>query len=315
MTRTISATGYEYFTNEDGSAMAVNLKTGEVTEARQAILPVGSWIMTPEDIAAHNKRKRQQREFFLQKQTAGQLGTFCFLAINNGFHGLHPSTAARLIYLSTFLRYGTDSLYITKRTPMKIADLQKVTGLSNATIRRFLDEVCPSYLTIDDCGDMHINTSVFRRGTLPKKDGLGAYQKVYIEAVRNLYRATPISNHKQLGYIFLMLPYINIQYNVLCKNPYEPDIASIEPLTVREFCELIGHSYSTVARLREAYSRIRFAVNGQQELFCAFVYDGNSLDDARIFVNPHIFYSGTDPERVEVLGHFCKSHSKACLQF
>ena len=168
-------------------------------------------------------------------------------------------------------------------------------------------EHCPSYLTIDDGGDLHINTSVFRRGTLPKKDGLGAYQKIYIEAVRNLYRATPVSNHKQLGYIFLMLPYINIQYNVLCKNPYESDIAEIEPLTVREFCELIGHSYSTVARLREAYSRIRFEIDGQQELFCAFVYDGSSLDDARIFVNPHVFYSGTDPERVEVLGHFCKS--------
>ena len=27
MTHTISATGYEYFTNEDGSTMAVNLKT------------------------------------------------------------------------------------------------------------------------------------------------------------------------------------------------------------------------------------------------------------------------------------------------
>lgn len=306
MTHTILVSGYEYFTNEDGNTMAVNLKTGEVTEARQAILPARSWIMTPEDIAAHNERKHQQREFFLQKQSAGQLGTFCFLAVNNGFCGLHPSTAARLIYLSTFLRYGTDCLYITKRTPMKVTDLQKVMGLSNPTIRRFLVEVCSSYLTVDHDGDLHINTSVFRRGALPKKDGLGAYQKVYIEAVRNLYRATPISNHKQLGYIFLMLPYINIQYNVLCKNPYEPDIANIEPLTVREFCELIGHSYSTVARLREAYSKIRFTVNGQQELFCAFVSDGSNLDDSRIFVNPHVFYSGTDPERVEVLGHFCK---------
>ena len=307
MTHTISAGGYEYFANEDGNIMAVNSKTGEVTEARQAILPVGSWIMTPEDIAAHNERKRQQRKFYMQKQVTGQLGSFCFLAINNGFHGLHPYTAARLIYLSTFLRYGTDSLYITKRTPMKVADLQKVTGLSAPTVRRFLEEVCPSYLTADEGGNLYINISVFRRGALPKKDGHSAYQKVYIEAVRNLYRATPISNHKQLGYIFLMLPYINIQYNMLCKNPYEPDIAYVEPLTVREFCELIGHSYSTVARLRETYSRIHFVVNGQQELFCAFVSDGNNLDDARIFVNPHIFYSGTDPERVEVLGHFCKT--------
>lgn len=292
--------------NEDGSAYAVNLKTGEVTDAIHALIPPGSAIITPEDFAAYNKRKRQQREFFLQKQVMGQLGKFCFLAINSSLNCLPPATAARLIYLSSYLRYGTDSLYVTQRTPMKVSDLQKVMGLSNSTIYRFLEEVCPSFLSADDNGDLHINTSVFRRGALPKKDGLGAFQKVYIEAVRNLYRATPISNHKQLGYIFLMLPYINIQYNVLCKNPYETDIAHVEPLTVREFCNLIGHSYSTVARLREAYSRIRFMVNGQQELFCAFVSDGSSLDDARIFVNPHVFYSGTDPERVEVLGHFCK---------
>ena len=304
---TIFAHGYEYREKEDGSFYAVNLTTGEVTDAVHALIPPGSAIITPEDFAANIERKRQQREFFLHKQIMGQLGKFCFLAINSSLNCLPPATAARLIYLSSYLRYGTDCLYITQRTPMKVSDLQKVMGLSNATIRRFLEEVCPSYLSADHDGDLHINTSVFRRGALPKKDGLGAFQKVYIEAIRNLYRATPISNHKQLGYIFLMLPYINIQYNVLCKNPYETDILHVEPLTVREFCELIGHSYSTVARLREAYSRIRFTVNGQQELFCAFVSDGNSLDDARIFVNPHVFYSGTDPERVEVLGHFCKT--------
>ena len=292
--------------NEDGSAYAVNLKTGEVTDAIHALIPPGSAIITPEDFAANHERKRQQREFFLQKQAKAQLGKFCFLAINSGLNCLPPATAARLIYLSSYLRYGTDCLYVTQRTPMKVADLQKVMGLSTATVCRFLKEVCPSYLSADENGDLHINTSVFRRGALPKKDGLGAFQKVYIEAIRNLYRATPVSNHKQLGYIFLMLPYINIQYNVLCKNPYETDIFHVEPLTVREFCELIGHSYSTVARLREAYSRIRFMVNGQQELFCAFVSDGSSLDDARIFVNPNVFYSGTDPERVEILGHFCK---------
>lgn len=306
MTHTISATGYEYFTNEDGNTMAVNLKTGEITEARQAILPVGSWIMTPEDIAAHDERKRQQREFFLQKQVMEQLGKFCFLAINSSLNSLSPASVARLIYLSSYLRYGTDCLYITQRTPMTVSNLPEVMGLSYTTVYRFLKDVCPSYLSVDENDNLHINTTVFRRGALSKKDGLGAYQKVYIEAIRSLYRATPISNHKQLGYIFLMLPYINIQYNVLCKNPYEPDIANIEPLTVRDFCELIGHSYATVARLRDTYSRIRFMVNGQQELFCAFVYDGNSLDDARIFVNPHVFYSGTNPTQVEILGHFCQ---------
>ena len=304
---TIFAHGYDYRENEDGSIQAVSLKTGEVSDAVHALIPPGSAIITPEDFAANNQRKRQQREFFLQKQIMGQLGKFCFLAINNSLNCLPPATAVRLIYLSSYLRYDTDCLYITQRIPMKVSDLQKVMGLSNATIRRFLERVCPSYLSVDHDENLHINTTIFRRGTLPKKDRLGAFQKVYIEAIRCLYRATPISNHKQLGYIFLMLPYINIQHNVLCKNPYETDILHVEPLTVREFCVLIGHSYSTVARLREAYSRICFSVNGQQELFCAFVSAENRLDNARIFVNPHVFYSGSDPEQVEVLGYFCKS--------
>lgn len=306
MTHTIYADGYNYQQLEDGTVLAVSLKTGEVTEARHATIPAGSVIMTPEDIAAQIERKRQQQEFFLQRKSNEQLGKFFFLAINSTLNSLSPATVARLIYLSSFLRFGTDCLYITQRTPMKVSDLQKVMGLSDTTIYRFLKDVCPSYLFSDEDENLHIDTSIFRRGGLPKKEGLGSHQKVYIDAIRNLYRATPISNHKQLGYIFLMLPFINIQYNVLCKNPYETDILHVEPLTVREFCELIGHSYSTVARLRDAYSKIRFVVNGQPELFCAFVSDGNNLDDARIFVNPHVFYSGTNHRNVEILGHFCK---------
>ena len=131
--------------NEDGSTYAVNLKTGEVTDAVYALMPPGSAIITPEDFAANNERMRQQREFFLQKQVMGQLGKFCFLVINSSLNRLPPATAARLIYLSSYLRYGMDCLYITQRTPMKVSDLKKVMGLSNATIRRFLEEVCPSY--------------------------------------------------------------------------------------------------------------------------------------------------------------------------
>lgn len=215
MTHTVLAHGYAYQVNDDGSTYAVNLKTGEVTDAVYALMPPGSAIITPEDFAANYERKRQQREFFLQKQVMEQLGKFCFLAISSGLDSLSPATIARLIYLSSYLRYGTDCLYITQRTPMTASNLPDVMGLSDTTVYRFLKDVCPSYLSIDDDDNLHINTSVFRRGALSKKDGLGAYQKVYIEAVRNLYRATPISNHKQLGYIFLMLPYINIQYNVL----------------------------------------------------------------------------------------------------
>ena len=80
MTHTIYADGYNYQQLEDGTVLAVSLKTGEVTEARHATIPAGSVIMTPEDIAAQIERKRQQQEFFLQRKSNEQLGKFFFLA-------------------------------------------------------------------------------------------------------------------------------------------------------------------------------------------------------------------------------------------
>ena len=190
---------------------------------------------------------------------------------------------------------------------MKKSDLPKVMGMSATTAFRFFKEVSPEYLQVDANGSLSLSGQIFKRGKLGKGNESTAYQKVYIDMVRKLYKGTPLSNHKELGYIFAMLPFVNIEYNVLCKNPYETDISNIEMVTVREFCEAIGHSYSTVSRLLEAYSKICFFIDGGVEQFCKFVSDGNDIDNAWIFVNPRVVYSGTSPERVKILGAFCKS--------
>ena len=307
MTHMIFANGYDYHENQDGSCYAVNSKTGEVTDALYALMPAGSYITTPEYSAASRERRRQRQHFFDLTNAKNKLGKFYFLATNNGMEQLNPATAMRLIYLGSYLRYDTDSLYITQRKPMKIPDLQKVMGLSDATIRRFLDEVIPTYLFTDKNGNLHLNSSIFRRGPLPENGEQGSFQKVYFNAIRSLYRAIPIRKHKQIGYIFQLLSHINIQYNMLCQNPYETDIQHVEPLTMREFCGLIGHSYSTVARLIDTYSNVHIMINKEEKAFCSFVSEDGSLDNARIFINPHVFYSGTDPERANALGHFCQT--------
>ena len=285
---------------------AKRLSTNEEIDFDAYLLPSGSRIKTPADIEADEALKEQRRKFFQKKEQLKRLGKFCFLAIENGFSEIPPATVARLVYLSTFLRYGTDSLYLTKRTQMKKDHLPKVMGMSATTAFRFMKEVVPQYLRVDESGNLHLSDQIFRCGGMGKNNKNRAYQKVYIDMVRNLYERTRLSNHKELGYIFAMMPYINIEYNVLCKNPYEKDIERIELLSVREFCEAIGHSYSTASRLRETYSKIRFPVDGADEQFCKFVTDGNDLDDAWIFINPRILYSGTSPELVKILGKFCK---------
>ena len=103
-----------------------------------------------------------------------------------------------------------------------------------------------------------------------------------------------------------MLPFINLEYNVLCKNPIEKDLDKIELLSLAEFCNIISYNISQLNRLLNIYKNIKFNVNGKQENFCAFTYDGLDRRKSRIFVNPHILYNGTNYSQVKVLGAFCK---------
>ena len=270
--------------------------------------PPGSAIITPEDFAANNQRNASNGSFSTELY-----GSQYFVS-----WPLHSSTGVLATAVNSlsdsYLRYDTDCLYITQRIPMKVSDLQKVMGLSMATIRRFLERVCPSYLSVDHDENLHINTTIFRLGTLPKKDRLGAFQKVYIEAIRCLYRATPISNHKQLGYTFRCFP-ISTSSTMCCARIHTKRTFFSGAFDCARVLRVNRPQLLYCGRLREAYSRICFTVNGQQELFCAFVSAENRFHNARIFVTSMRSTAAADPEQVQVLGYFCKSQYEPILQF
>ena len=90
---------------------------------------------------------------------------------------------------------------------MSKKDLQKVLGLSADAVKAFLDEVCPMYLNIDDNGCIAATGVAYQRGAL--KDGR-TYHRLYDKWVRCLYKNLPSRQHRYLGYIFQLLPFISI---------------------------------------------------------------------------------------------------------
>lgn len=295
--------GYDYLCVPDsGKVLAVQRSTGEVSEAFTGTFPVGTVFQTPEQQEAQRRRNRQKQDFLEQKARLGTLGEFSFVSARQRFEGVSPETAARLVYLSTYLRTDTSEvLFSTQRTKMKRIDLPVVMGLSRKTADRFLDEASQEYIMLDDAGHLSMNPLLFRRGKIGRHGESLSWRKVYIDAVRKLYRAAR-GKHRYLGYVFQMLPYINIQHNILCHNIFEKDLHNLHQMTDKDFCREIGYDYSQIARLRKVYKGICFEVNGRMEAFCAFVDAGHGT---RIYVNPHILYSGTRPDSVEVLGAFC----------
>lgn len=302
--------GYDYdLIENDGQIFFADRDTGKVEKADIIHIPHGSTaiIETPKERERKEQRKVQQREHFHKKLQARELGNFFFVATGGGYRDIKAESLARLIYLCSFLKWGQSGLYATERTPMKRKDLTYILKVSKATVSRFLGEVSPHYLKTDEDGWLQVADESFCRGKLPKRKEDRSRLKFYIDTMQRLYQITPSTNHKHLGYMFWMLPFISIHYNMLCWNPMEKDIEAVQYLTVKDFCEGIGMSVASAAELVEIYERILFPVDGHMEPFCIFAHKGTDLENAKIFVNPRIVFSGKEFGTVQkLIASLCK---------
>lgn len=278
-----------------GTKYQVNTDTGEIREMYETWLPVGSKVYTPEQQEAYKKHQEAESRRIGRKTSNRELGTFAFININNAFDKLKPANVARLIYLSTFLSFGSNILMKTERTAMRYDDLSIILNCSGKTVDRFWKEVSPQYITLTDDGLMLTNDMIFLRNKIKERSNF--FQKVYKDSIRKLFRTAINLNY--VGYIFRMLTFINIEYNILCRNPEETKLKEIQPITIDEFCEHIGYSVNQKSRIINTYKKIKFNVNGREERLIAFVDGG-----LRIVINPRVIYSGSDFRKVQVLTLF-----------
>lgn len=163
--------------------------------------------------------------------------------------------------------------------------------------------MCQRFISEDESGGLFLVKEVFTRGNLQKKQFV-QYQKIFNKGVRKLYKATNGKYHAQLGYIFMVIPYINLEYNILCWNPLETDIEKVRPMTTKQFCQSVGYRLSNLNRLMTIYRDIVFDVNGKKEHFCKIVSNWNDQDNAMICINPAVIYSGKGVHRLDVMRIF-----------
>ena len=299
----------------DGKQYRINTKTGEVTEMLTITIPYGSTVRTPEQQEQAKKRaeylKRREEKAYYKRLVGKELGHFYWIFADNAFSDLTPQTVAKLVMLCTYLNYN-GRFQRSEKTTIKKNDLQKILAISKQAVYDFWREVKGRYI-IERDGNLYISdkANIFR-GKLPKtqEPEVTHYQKAYINAIRKLYNVTSIRKHKQLGYVFKLLPYINLEYNIFCKDPFIKEIDDIMPLSVIDLCNLIGYNVSQSARLLKELQVLTFEHNHRTEFLISYVDNGtNSPQSKMLFVNPHILYNGSNFQKVEVLGAFCRVDS------
>ena len=279
----------------------VDLETGE------AFLNVT--VTTERDRQNYKKflEAKQKYEFQgaeIQKQYK-KYGSFVWFLYNAGQVldlGIQPDELTKLIYISTYMGYN-NRLMVSEDESMTKKQMREILRVSEDTFHKFYTSLTNTGILsedIDKC--LYLNTSIFKRGAIKDVKDIDCNRtRLYIKSIRSLYTQSKISEHKLLSYLFQAIPFVNVNYNILCFNPLENDLQKVKPMIMKDFCVVIGYSQDNDRRLKTKLKGLRL----QQLPVFSFV---DNADGLFCYINPNVYYAGNKWEEVRVLGRFQKEN-------
>lgn len=270
-----------------------------------------------EEIRYRKKLTEKQRRFYeasqnrtnFQKFMLNEYGTFFFtnyieilellVDVRGDFDG---ALAFRFIYLSTYMDYDNKLKwgkgFRGKYTGyMNTKDLSEVMGLSKNHIAKFKNRLIESGLIIvTDGGVISINKKYCRKGklvALNKRNSIRSFE----HGIQELYKSSTAKEHKRLGVLVQLLPYLNFNHNVLCWNPEENIPERLEVLTIQDICRIVGKSVAHARRFEGEMFKISV---GGNYLIGKFRY--YSCTEAYV-INPALFYKGNNIDALKGLSN------------
>ena len=246
------------------------------------------------------KQKYEFQGVEIQKQYK-KYGSFVWLLYNAGQVldlGIQPDELTKLIYISTYMGYN-NRLMVSEDESMTKKQMREILRVSEDTFHKFYTSLTNTGILsedIDKC--LYLNTSIFKRGAIKDVKDIDCNRtRLYIKSIRSLYMQAKISEHKLLSYLFQAIPFVNVNYNILCFNPLENDLQKVKPMIMKDFCVIIGYSQDNDRRLKTKLKGLRL----QQLPVFSFV---DNADGLFCYINPNVYYAGNKWEEVKVLGRF-----------
>lgn len=230
-------------------------------------------------------------------------GTFIWFLYNANHVldlGIKCEDLTKLIFISTYMSYDNNRLMTNKNTCMTKESIQKLLKVSDVTFWRFYKSVSDAKILIEDENGISLNSDIFSRGASKNIKNIDKNRmRIYTDSVRHLYNKAGIREHGLLSYLFQAIPFVNINYNMLCSNPLEVDINKVKPMLFEEYCEIIGYDVDNVCRLKRKIRALRI------EKLPVFNFVDNA-DGLFCYINPNVYYAGNNFKEVRVLGEFVK---------
>lgn len=206
-------------------------------------------------------RSKEQQDYLKNKTDLGKmesdLGGFYMLYYNERlFDGLISDThIARVIYLATFIEYDTNKLVFyengKQNIPFTEKDIRQLLKIKDRqTYYDFKKEVLDSgIMTITDSG-IYMSKTYFNKGKDDKSNKF-YFMKMYIDTIRQLYEQTNTRQHKTLGHLFKLIPFIDYEYNILTNSPNTNDRIKERLMTKKDIAKLLDMDLKTYERVEQ----------------------------------------------------------------
>ena len=228
--------------------------------------------LTPEQIAIINQKNDLKSHC---KELGGYLHV-CYVKNQLLFNALNlkPATISRFLYLATYIDYNNreENVLVKHGKNNKIEymtkkDIQKVLKLTKKPFYEFINEIKEKGLLFEINGKIYLNPTYVNKGKNNFKNK--EYTRMFIKTTRELYENCTSRQHKQLSYIYQLLPFIHYESNILCKNPQEKEIELLDKLYFTDICRILGLNDSCHAtdKLKKDLRRFYVTLNEKKILF------------------------------------------------
>ena len=215
--------------------------------------------------------------------------------------GLKPNSVTRLIYLATYLnytekykKYGMLVKYgeNNKPKPMTRKDLKEIMKLSDTQFKGFLKELKDKSILFEMDKKYYLNNAYFCKGRVKNNREYAKlynnYTRIYIPPIRELYNKFKPTKHKQLGYIFQLIPYMDFEdCRLINDEGYK--------LELYDMCEILGLSTDkdNMNKLKNEFKKMTFFVANKEYYLFARVQIG---EHTAWHINPYALWSGSELE-------------------
>ena len=195
---------------------------------------------------------------------------------------------ARIIYIMSYIS-NDNRLMLTERTPMTKDKLSELMGLNKKVFNTFYNKLIKNNILIEKDNYLFINKEFSFYGSIKgnKYDIIRLYKK----NVRLLYNNMSSKEHKRLAILYLLIPFINIKYNIVCSNPLEEDENKVQPLTIEQLAEYFNYNLNYFISLIDFLFSLKDKDNNP---VIKTINNTKNKKDNSIIINPRVIYAGND---------------------